>query len=182
MAKLQRNLVVSYTAGILVQQQKPHKAFSMNKYTHITKFSIGWWILIDANAITNKWQMTDGSMNGIHYWPAIAGTLSLILLNAVSAEAMDFSGDDAFTSGENVGPKVTVFIAFCMAFGSLFGACYIFADKYMIHSPQPPAALITANIDGQNGQLFVKYPGIAVLLQNFMIFGRYVCVIMQHKD
>jgi hypothetical protein len=127
--------------------------------------------LIDANAITNYWKLSDGAINGIHYLPAIAGTFSLILLNAVSASAMDFSGDNPFIGSDNVGPKITIFIAFILAFGSLFGATYIFADKYMIHTPQPPQDLIDASPDGQSGQLMVKYPGIAVLIQNILIFA-----------
>jgi hypothetical protein len=54
-----RNLIVSYIAGAL--------------------FTSGWWFLIDANVMSNFYQLSDGKVTGIHYLSAIGSTLSLIL-------------------------------------------------------------------------------------------------------
>lgn len=63
-----------------------------------------------------------------------------------------------------------ILTGFLMAFGSLFGAIYIFADQYMANPPQPTLEMIARNPDGQNGQLLNKWPGIAVFLQNILLF------------
>ena len=57
--KVNKRILVSYVSGFL--------------------FAVGWWILVDANVMSNFYQMESGKVTGIHYIPAAASTLSLIL-------------------------------------------------------------------------------------------------------
>lgn len=59
MPALKRNVVVSYLAGVL--------------------FSVGWWMLFDANAQSNLRNFEDGKVTGVQYVPGIFATLAMIM-------------------------------------------------------------------------------------------------------
>lgn len=129
-------------------------------------FSMGWWFMADANAISNLYQFTDrAQVNGVHYVPAIFSTLAMILLNAIPRSSFD----DPFSDMEN-NIKLLLLFGFLMAFGSLFGAIYIFADV-MANPPSPSPTVLFNNPDGNSGKTLIVWPATAVFLQNLLIFS-----------
>jgi hypothetical protein len=64
--------------------------------------------------------------------------------------------------------KFAVFFGFVLAFGGLFGATYLMIASYLINTPSPSQALLDANLN--DPFMFMRWPGVAVFLQNIFIF------------
>ena len=145
-----RNLVIAYLSGTL--------------------FAIGYWCLIDATACNVIWDLTPSTkVVFLHWLPAIAGTIALILLNMIPADSMDLS------SFENVSARVKFWLFFCMvlSFGSVIGASWLLFGQYVAKDVDVSDKLRELNPDGADGKLSAKWPGIAVFIQNILILIRY---------
>lgn len=85
------------------------------------------------------------SVPGAHYIPGIFQTLSLLMLNTVSWEAV--SGEDSLMDdGGGRVAKVWVFTAFCLAFGGLIGATWILVQQSS--EPSWPAGSVEPAVKG----------------------------------
>lgn len=111
-------------------------------------FFIGWWIIIDALA-----KYPDHA----EFHPAcvvcgIVGTFALFLINSVSNGQVR---GEAYTTGclGQTGARVWLFFGFLLGFGALIAASWILFGIYVVN-----------NTDKDN------WPGIAVFLQNALIF------------
>eukprot|EP00158_Paraphelidium_tribonemae_P003398 Partr_v1_DN26095_c0_g1_i14_m577 putative transmembrane protein 50A len=141
---MKRNVVISYSSGAL--------------------FAIGWWFLFDASVMSNFYDIADGKVTGLHYLPGISSTLALILINLLPASAFDFSDISDITTRQ----RLAIFIGFLLAFGGVFAATWMMIAAYLVNVPIVTSIkLLTSGIDAQ---LFIKWPGIAVFLQNILIF------------
>lgn len=116
-------------------------------------FFTGWWIIIDVAADTSLQKDFENS----YYTCGVLGTIALFMINAVSNGQLR---GDAFTNG-CMGPRgarMWLFIGFVLGFGSVIAAGWILFQGYVISN-------------ATHGPDAHKWPGVAVFLQNFFIFG-----------
>ena len=85
-------------------------------------------------------------------------------MNILPAEAFDMRG------GADVSPlmRFLTFLGFCAGFGGIFGASYLMISDYLVRVPVAPPNLSARY--GGDASLLLKWPGIAVFLQNIFIF------------
>ncbi|TMW66979.1 hypothetical protein Poli38472_012095 [Pythium oligandrum] len=116
-------------------------------------FAVGWWIFVDGVA-TAAHRDSAIPFNFIKYLPGIGSTLAFFLLNTLdwemlSADSMTYHG------GDGVACRARTFVLFCvaMSLGGLIGSIFVLTHTYV------------ANPFDET-----TWPGVAVLLQNVMIF------------
>ncbi|EFA84152.1 transmembrane protein [Heterostelium album PN500] len=121
-------------------------------------FSIGWFIWIDGHVYENhRNRETDGfgpSIQWVYYLPGIFATVALVMTNIVNIESLSGS---SFLSDEGTSTKIRIwlFLSFAISFGCVAAAIWIMAAVFM-----PP----------HNKNSDAEYPGIALTVQNVMIF------------
>lgn len=110
-------------------------------------FFSGWWIVIDA-AVMHPSQAE--FHHACHTCGAIA-TVAFFLINSVSNGQIR---GDSYSTGclGQTGARVWLFIGFLLGFGALISASWILFGVYVVPDKQP------------------VWPGIAVFLQNALIF------------
>ncbi|KAJ0392784.1 hypothetical protein P43SY_010591 [Pythium insidiosum] len=116
-------------------------------------FGIGWWIFVDgaASAAHNDSQIP---FNFIKYLPGIGSSLAFFLLNSLDWEMM--SADSmTYHDGDGVACKARTFVLLCvaMSIGALIGSIFVLTHTY-VDNPFDEST----------------WPGVAVLLQNVLIF------------
>lgn len=71
------------------------------------------------------------------------------------------------------------FLAFMLSFGALFWSSWIFFEDYVANPKTVPASI--AALLGADGSAAALWPGLAVFLQNLLIFARWdrdlLCVV-----
>mmetsp|Transcript_27991 Transcript_27991/g.39455 ORF Transcript_27991/g.39455 Transcript_27991/m.39455 type:complete len:155 (-) Transcript_27991:48-512(-) len=115
-------------------------------------WAIGWWLLVDAAV----WESTKGSkdtptMLAYFYIPGIVGTVALIMINIVPMDALN---PTSISFDDNVLPRARLFlmVSLLLCIGSMIGGIWIMAQVYL---------------KDNKGD---DYPGIAIAVQNFLIF------------
>lgn len=113
-----------------------------------TLFFSGWWIMIDLNAV-NPDLLNE---KRVYHVPGVFATLSMLIVNIVPLNILRnaYMTDDKWRV---LVATLILFIGLVMTFGSLIGAAYILVHDYILDTDK--------NI----------WPGIAIFLQNFFIFG-----------
>lgn len=111
-------------------------------------FSIGWWIIIDA---ATMYPSQDQMHHAVHVCGVI-GTVALFMINSVSNGAVR---GDSYTEGcfGQTGARIWLFAGFLLGFSSLIAASWILFGIYVVPGNHPD-----------------KWPGVAVFLQNALIF------------
>ncbi|XP_059177009.1 transmembrane protein 50B-like [Physella acuta] len=108
-------------------------------------FFSGWWFFIDAAV------PTENKFNFAYLTPGIILTLAFFMINSVSNGQIR---GESYTTGclGQTGARVWLFIGFLLAFGALIAASWILFGFYVVGNVKP------------------DWPGIAVFLQNALIF------------
>jgi len=120
-------------------------------------FAGAWWIWIDAHVYTEVQLKKDQvhpppTIVFYYYIPGIVGTLALIMTNLVDLDYMNpYSW--AFDEGISTKVKVWLYASFALSFSSIGAALWVMAAVFL-----PP------HYQGS------QWPGIAVMLQNCIIF------------
>jgi len=118
-------------------------------------FAIGWWIWIDANVYLTTVNKSDPVQIQFEYYiPAMGGTLAMIMINGVSWAQIHDSG----FWGDGPRARIWLLASFTIAFGSILGSLWI-------------AIVIWFSPPKDKPQPLSVYPGIAILLQNILIFA-----------
>lgn len=114
-------------------------------------FGVAWWIMIDAQVISSL-RKEQPPIIGWYWVPGILSTLGFIMMNIVDLSSMN---PYSWWYDENVSGKVRawLFFAFIIHFSNIGGAMYIMIDRFL-----PPH------------NLGDPWPGIAICLQNFLLF------------
>lgn len=111
-------------------------------------FSTGWWVIINACITYDKTELPDA----VHACGAIA-TLAFFMVNAVANGQIR---GDMYSDGclGTAGARVWLLLAFLLCFGALIGSLWILFGVYVVNTTQPS-----------------PNPGIAVFIQNFLLFS-----------
>ncbi|DAZ92481.1 TPA: hypothetical protein N0F65_012711 [Lagenidium giganteum] len=138
---------------------KPHiltmglDAGKTGSYVSGLLFGVGWWIFIDGAAYAAH-HNSQIPFNFIKYLPGILTTLAFVMLNSLdwgmlSADSMTYHG------GSDVACRARTFVLFCvlMAVGAFVGSILVLTHSYV------------GNAFGES-----TWPGVAILLQNFLLF------------
>ncbi|ESO88903.1 hypothetical protein LOTGIDRAFT_203131 [Lottia gigantea] len=112
-------------------------------------FFTGWWMVIDAAAV----YPSSADFNHAYHTPGVISTIAFFLMNSVSTGQIR---GESYTNGclGQTGARVWLFFGFLLAFGALIAACWILFGFYVV---------------GNHGDI-PDWPGIAVFLQNALIF------------
>jgi hypothetical protein len=108
------------------------------------QFFSGWWIIIDVGA-----RYTSKEFHGGFYTFGIFGTLSFIIVNSISNSQLR---EDGFDTVNPRAAKACLLVGFILGFSALTGSVWILISEYA------------------SGKYENPYPGVAVLLQNILIF------------
>lgn len=108
------------------------------------QFFSGWWIIIDVGA-----RYTANEFHGAFYTFGIFGTLSFIIVNSISNSQLR---DDGYDSMNPRAAKACLLVGFILGFSALTGSVWILISEYA------------------SGKYATAYPGIALLMQNILIF------------
>eukprot|EP01132_Coremiostelium_polycephalum_P009303 gene9303-11404_t len=126
-------------------------------------FGAAWFIWIDGHVYENSRNNDDPDFKGpgiqwVYYLPGVFATLALVMSNIVKLDSLYSS---SFLSEETTSKKIKIwlFISFAINFGCIAGAIWIMAAVFM-----PP----------HNTNSAAQWPGIALTLQNLLIFFRYL--------
>lgn len=149
-----RNVLASLAAGLLVSIQfiilsdlndfKFELTSDIHPYQFIQFFS-GWWIIIDVGA-----RYTAKDFYGAYYILGIFGTISFIIVNSISNSQLREDGFDSFNPRA---AKGCLLLGFILGFSALTGSVWILISDYAASDKD-----------------IVKYPGVALLIQNILIF------------
>ncbi|CAG0886577.1 unnamed protein product [Darwinula stevensoni] len=123
-------------------------------------FFSGWWIIIDVAA---RYPSTQ-DFNHAYHVCGVMGTLSLIMINAVSNGQVR---GDAYTTGcmGQRGARVWLFAGFVLGFGSIIAASWILFGAYVVPKREN------------------QWPGVGLFLQNaFIFFGSLVYKFGRSED
>jgi len=119
-------------------------------------FAIAWWLWIDGHAFSNTFERPDthSAVTFGHYVPGIVSTLALVMVNVVSWK--DLGGFNWGFSEDAVQTRVRVwlFLSLVIAFGGIIGAIWSAVEHWFNMNPKPDH----------------EWPGIALILQNVLIF------------
>uniref|UniRef100_A0A6G1S775 Transmembrane protein 50A n=1 Tax=Aceria tosichella TaxID=561515 RepID=A0A6G1S775_9ACAR len=107
-------------------------------------FFSGWWIIIDVGA-----RYTSQDFHGAFYLFGIFGTLSFIIVNSISNSQLR---DEGFDTVNPRAAKACLLVGFILGFSALTGSVWVLISEY-------------ASSKHTNA-----YPGVALLLQNILIF------------
>lgn len=113
-----------------------------------TLFFVGWWIIIDAAA--NYPDQTE--FNHAFHTCGAVGTIAFFMINSVSNGQIRGDSYSTGCMGRN-GARIWLFIGFLLGFGALIAASWILFGFYVVHNKN-----------------LADWPGIAVFLQNALIF------------
>jgi len=114
-------------------------------------FAVGWWIWIDGHAYADKFETGSGYVTGFHYIPGIVSTISLILVNVINWK--DLGGFSwGAEDGYQTRVRVWLFLSLVVAFGGIIAAVWI------------------ASVHWFSSDAIEKWPGIALITQNLLIF------------
>ncbi|XP_067946468.1 transmembrane protein 50B-like [Watersipora subatra] len=114
-----------------------------------TLFGLGWWIIADAAA---AYPDQNDFPKACHTC-GVVSTLALIMVNSVSNSQVRGDTSDGGCLG-SIGAKIWFFAGFILSFGALIGSAWILFGMYVVN-----------NLENRN-----DWPGIAVFLQNLLIF------------
>lgn len=110
----------------------------------VDKFFSGWWIIIDVGA-----RYKAEEFHGALYLFGIFGTLSFIIVNSISNSQLV---EDGYASVNPRAAKGCLLVGFILGFSALTGSVWILISEYA------------------SGKIPNPYPGVALLLQNILIF------------
>ncbi|XP_072178461.1 transmembrane protein 50A-like [Diadema setosum] len=113
-------------------------------------FFSGWWVIIDAAVIFPS----QSEMNHAYHTCGVVSTVAFFMINAVSSGQVR---GDSYNEGclGQTGARIWLFIGFVLSFAGLIASMWILFEDYVID----PRGLHTN-----------AYPGVAVFLENFLIF------------
>ncbi|XP_038077443.1 transmembrane protein 50A-like [Patiria miniata] len=108
----------------------------------------GWWVAIDAAA---KYPSENDLIHAYHVC-GVVSTIAFFMINAVSAGQVR---GDSYNTGciGQTGARIWLFVGFLLAFAGLIAASWILFGPYVV-----------------NKVFKDPYPGVAIFLQNFLIF------------
>ncbi|KYQ89558.1 transmembrane protein [Tieghemostelium lacteum] len=136
-------------------------------------FGVAWFLWIDGHVYENTRLYHEEDYKGptiqwIYYLPGIFATLALVMSNIVHIESLSSS---SFLTNEDGVNKIRIwlFISFAISFGCVAASIWIMAGVFM-----PPHNTNTA----------AQWPGIALMLQNILIFISSLILVYSktHKD
>lgn len=107
-------------------------------------FFSGWWIIIDVAA-----RYSSNDFNGAFYLLGISGTVSFIIVNSISNSQLR---EDGYDTANPRAAKGCLLLGFIFGFTALLGSVWILISEY------------------GSGNYTKAYPGIALLIQNLLIF------------
>jgi len=120
-------------------------------------FAVAWWFWIDAHVYLDYGMSSEErdktpTILFYYYIPGIVGTIGLLMANIISLDSLN---PYSFLFDPDVGAKVKLwlFLSFIISFGAMAASFWIMAGIYM-----PPH---------NSGN---QYPGIAIAVQNVLIF------------
>ncbi|XP_064629784.1 transmembrane protein 50B-like [Lineus longissimus] len=110
-------------------------------------FFVGWWINIDAAAAYPD-------QKDFHHACQTCGVVATVALFIINSVSNGQVRGDAYTTGcmGQTGARVWLFTGFLLGFGALIAASWILFGLYVVPNDKP------------------TWPGIAVFLQNALIF------------
>ncbi|KAG9508767.1 Transmembrane protein 50A [Fragariocoptes setiger] len=106
-------------------------------------FFTGWWIIIDVAARYGSEQF-----HWAYHLFGVFGTVSFIIVNSISNSQLR---DDSFGASDPRAAKIWLLIGFILGFSALTGSIWVLISEFS-----------ASNVE--------KYPGIALLFQNILIF------------
>lgn len=107
-------------------------------------FFSGWWIIIDVAA---RYPAED--FHGAFYLLGISGTVSFIIVNSISNSQLR---EDGYDTVNPRAAKGCLLLGFIFGFTALLGSVWILIGEY------------------GSGKYKNPYPGVALLIQNLLIF------------
>jgi len=110
-------------------------------------FFSGWWIIIDIASC----YPSESEFPHAFYTCGVISTLSMFMINAVSNSQVRGDSMNEGLLGSK-GARVWLLFGFLIGFGSLIAACWIMFGVYVVPNKS------------------IKWPGVALFLQNFFIF------------
>ena len=111
-------------------------------------FFVGWWIIIDVAATFPD----ETDFNHAFHTCGVVGTIAFFMINSVSNGQIRGDGYSTGCMGQT-GARIWLFIGFLLGFGALIAASWILFGYYVVDNK---------GLD--------EWPGIAVFLQNALIF------------
>jgi len=116
-------------------------------------FAIAWWIWIDAHAKSVELKAA-GPGFGPFYLVGILGSVAFVMINTVSWKDL-MGGEWAFgEEGSQAKIRIWFFLALILGFGAICLSLWLGIEKWLNNSEFP-----------------YKYPGVALIVQNMMIFA-----------
>lgn len=113
-------------------------------FIYYQQFFSGWWIIIDVGA-----RYTSDDFHGAFYLLGIFGTVSFIIVNSISNSQLR---EDGYDSSSPRAAKGCLLLGFIFGFSALTGSVWILIADYASGTYKEP------------------YPGVALLIQNVLIF------------
>ncbi|PRP85694.1 hypothetical protein PROFUN_06528 [Planoprotostelium fungivorum] len=118
-------------------------------------FAVAWWLWIDSHVWSHKQEQDHpddhpATVKVVYYIPGLVATLGLIMTNLVSLESTNIFDEEVSSK-----VRVWLFASFLVSLGAIAAGIWIMAANYLSHSNNP------------SGQV---YPGVALTVQNFLIF------------
>ncbi|XP_041462449.1 transmembrane protein 50A-like [Lytechinus variegatus] len=112
----------------------------------------GWWVIIDAAVVFPD----NSEMKHAYHACGVVSTIAFFMINAVSSGQVR---GDSYNEGcmGQTGARIWLFVGFVLSFAGLIASMWILFEDYVVNpknNPEAPNA----------------YPGVAVFLQNFLIF------------
>ena len=135
----------------------------------------GWWLLFDASAMSGYWQLDSGKTTFAHYLPGIASTIGLIILMSIPASSFDFND----VSDVETRTRLAIFIGFLLSFSGMFSATYVMIASYLVSTPAAPPTMPSTGIDKV---AIMIWPGVAIFLQNMLIFVSLLMMRFARRD
>ncbi|KAL7752588.1 Vacuolar protein sorting-associated protein 68 [Sorochytrium milnesiophthora] len=127
-------------------------------------FAAGWWLFIDAVVYAGSHSLPVPILFE-DYVPGILATIALVMVNSVDKNLLN--GQDFSYSGNAAWrARLFAFIGIALSVGSLGGAVTIMCLKYL------NAGYVAEE----------AWPGIAFVIQNFLIFLRFVVLAPAGDD
>jgi len=115
-------------------------------------FFTGWWIIIDVTASG----LNRHEFNPAYHLCGLCGTIALFIVNSVSKAQLRGDGleIDGYLYICPIASLLWLFLGFLMAFACCIASFWILIGGYLNHD-----------------SIHNKWPGVAILLQNLLIFA-----------